>query len=449
MLYLSFAGLLVGLLVFILLCFKKVNTILAAVVSVSIMLLASLPLLRESGLGFYQMLITGAKEQGFSSYMDGVGGFLKNYLLLFMLSALYGKVMEDSGAVRRLTLSLTKLIKKRKNVKFYATCLLPLFYTILGYCGISGFVMVFAVVALGRELFSECNVPWRFYCYGAVGNMTNGIIAGNLQAQNLKATALFGVSASAGAAMSLVFAAVQLAAAALMIYFDVRRSERRGEGFLPDGAAILKAQLKDPIPDEKLPSTFCAALPLLVTVGLILFLKLSAEATLLCAIVLCFVLFHRQMEKPMETLGTGLQAGVAPVVTVAAVAGLATIIPEMPGFTLITNAIDHLPNVYGGVLLIAVITALVANPVPVFSSEGITSILMDKFSSLSAGNAARLSLCSQAIPCPPWNAGAINAVALTKLEFKTAAWYYFKATTFPGLVALAVVLGLVQLGVFV
>ena len=87
--------------------------------------------------------------------MDGVGGFLKNYLLLFMLSALYGKVMEDSGAVRRLTLSLTKLIKKRKNVKFYATCLLPLFYTILGYCGISGFVMVFAVVALGRELFSE------------------------------------------------------------------------------------------------------------------------------------------------------------------------------------------------------------------------------------------------------------------------------------------------------
>ena len=89
-------------------------------------------------------------------------------------------------------------------------------------------------------------------------------------------------------------------------------------------------------------------------------------------------------------------------------------------------------------LLIAVITALVANPVPVFSSEGITSILMDKFSSLSAGNAARLSLCSQAIPCPPWTAGAINAVALTKLEFKTAAWYYFKATTFPGLVALAV-----------
>ena len=58
-----------------------------------------------------------------------------------------------------------------------------------------------------------------------------------------------------------------------------------------------------------------------------------------------------------------------------------------------------------------------------------------------------------ASPCArkrsPARRGAINAVALTKLEFKTAAWYYFKATTFPGLVALAVVLGLVQLGVFV
>lgn len=448
MIYLSLLGIVLGLLGFIFLCFRKTNTILAAAASASVMLLASLPLLRESGMDFFQLLITGAKEQGYASYMDGVSGFLKNYLLLFVLSALYGKVMEDSGTIRRLALAMTGLIRKRKNVKFFAVCVLPVLYIILGFCGISGFIVVFAVVALGRELFSECNIPWRFYCYGALGNMTNGILAGNLQAQNLKATELFGVSASAGVGMSLTFTAVQLTAAAVMIYFDVRKSERNGEGFLPDGSAIMAVQLKEPMEEDHLPPTWKALLPLLVTVGFIIILRTNAETTLLCAIVLCFILFRKQLSQPRQTLGDGLQAGVGPVVTVAAVAGLATIIPEMPGFTLITDAIDHLPDIYGGVLLMAVITALVANPVPAFSSEGITGILTEKFASLSAGNAARLSLCAQVIPCPPWNAGAINAVALTKLEFKVAAWYYFKATTIPGAIALTVVLALVQCGVF-
>lgn len=450
MVFFSLAGLFAGLLLFIFLCFRKVNTLLSAVASASVMLVCSLPILRDSGLGLYQMLITGNPAVKFSSYMDGVGGFLKNYLLLFALSALYGKVMEDSGAVRRLALAMTNAVRRGgKRTKFLAVCVLPAVYVVLGYCGISGFVLMFTVVALGRELFYECDIPWRFYCYGALGNVANGVLAGNLQAQNLKATALFGVSSTAAAGMSIAFTVAQLSAAAVMIYLDVRKAERRGEGFLPNGAEILKVQLKEPIPEERLPELWRALLPLLATIFIILLLGAQAETTLFCSVVLCFLLFRKQLLHPMETLGAGLQAGIGPVVTVAAVAGLATIIPEMPGFSLIANLLDRLPDLYGGVALTAVITALVANPVPIFSSEGITSILAEKFSGLSAESAARLSLCSQVIPCPPWNAGAINAVTLTKLDFKVAAWYYFKATTFSGAAGLAVVLVLIHFGVFV
>jgi len=444
---LSFAGIILGFILFIILCFKRVNTILSAVLTVMVMMLCSMPALKDLGLNLYQMLIPGG--EGFTSYMTGVAGFLKSYLLLFMLSALYGKVMDDSGAIRRIALTLKAAVFKSKHAKFFAVCVLPIFYTVLGYCGISGFVMVFAVVALGRELFTECDVPWRFYCYGAVGNMTNGILAGNLQAQNLKATELFGVPSTAGLGMSLVFCAVQLTVAAVMIYLDVKRSDERGEGFITDGAAIMKEKLADPKSADKLPGLFISVLPIVLTVLIIIIFKLPAETTLAIIIIICFILYRKYLEKPVVTMSTGLNTGVGPVVTVAAVAGLATVIPQMPGFTLITNVLDTLPDIIGGISLIAIITLLVANSVPVFSSQGITNIIVDKFSALSAENAARLALCSQITPCPPWNAGVINAVALTKLDLKKAAWIYFKSSFFPGLVALIVVVLLIKVGVFV
>lgn len=444
---LSFVGILIGLLLFIVLCFKRFNTILSVILSVLIMLLFSMPALRGNGLDIYQMLIPGG--DGFTSYMTGVSGFLKSYLILFMLSALYGKVMDDSGAIRRIALTLKSAVVKSPNAKFLAVCVLPVFYTVLGYCGISGFVMVFAVVALGRELFTECDVPWRFYCYGAVGNLTNGILAGNLQAQNLKATELFGVAPTAGFAMSVVFCFVQLLVAGIMIYCDVKRSDRLGEGFATDGAEMLKEKMDLPKNEENLPGLVSSLIPILLTVLIIIVFKLPAETTLTISIIVCFILYRKYLPNLKTTLSSGLTIGVGPVVTVAAVAGLATIIPQMPGFSLITGVLDKLPDMYGGIALVAIITLFVANAVPVFTSQGVTNILVQKFSALSAGNAARLALCSQITTCPPWNAGVINAVALTKLDLKKAAWIYFKSSFFPGLAGLAVVVILIKIGIFV
>lgn len=446
MVIVSLFGIAAGLLLFIVLCFRRTNTILAAVLSAMIMIALSLPAMGNRLSDMYGLLISG--RDGFISYMSGVGGFIKSYLLLFMFSALYGKVMDDSGAIRRIALALKRVIRRSKHAKFYAVCVLPVFYIVLGYCGISGFVMVFAVVALGRELFSECDVPWRFYCYGALGNITNGVLAGNLQAQNLKAAELFGVSPTAGAAMSLVFCAVQLTVAALIIWFDVRKCEKRGEGFYPDGEAIMRTQIGESRAENELPGLLKSVLPIALTVFVVIALKAEAETTLAGVSILCFLILHRQLVSPKDTLNAGLQAGIMPVVTVAAVTGLATIMPQMPGFAVIATMFDKLSDLTGGVLLISVMTALIANTVPVLSSEGIATIIAQKFAGISAENGARLAICAQLSPCTPWCAGVINAVALTKIDLKTASWYYFGISFFPSLAALAVVMQLIALGVF-
>lgn len=438
----SFLGIILGLTAFITMCFKKYNMLLTAVTSASVMIIFSGTPSEILTSGFYIEQLTG-------TYMGGVAGFLKGYLILFALSALYGKVMEDSGAVRKIALALSSATKASKNnQKFLTVCILPLFYVILGYCGISGFVVVFTVVALGRELFEECDIPWKYYCYGSAGNIANGVLAGNLQAQNIQACQIFGVGLSAAVGMSIVFCTVQLAALAALIWCDIKKSERRGEGFLPSGAEIKKMQLALPRQETDCPSLLLSALPLIVTVFCIAAAGINVLLTLALSILVSFVIFKNRLADWRDTLGKGITAAVGPVISVAAAAGLASVIAAAPGFKIIANGLSALPHMYAGMGLIMAVTLFTANPVPVFSAFGDRIAEYFTQAGLSPEVGARLALCAEITPCPPWNAGVVNAVALTRIDFRSAAWYYFKGSFFSGLAGLTAVIILIAAGLF-
>lgn len=72
----SFVGMILGLLLFVVLAFKGFNLILSAVASSCLMFVFS-------GIG----ILDGLRE----FYLPGLAGFLQSYFLLFFLSALRGK----------------------------------------------------------------------------------------------------------------------------------------------------------------------------------------------------------------------------------------------------------------------------------------------------------------------------------------------------------------------
>ena len=78
----SFIGMILGLLLFVVLAFKGFNLILSAVASSCLMFVFS-------GIS----ILDGLKE----FYLPGLAGFLQSYFLLFFLSALMGKLMSDGG----------------------------------------------------------------------------------------------------------------------------------------------------------------------------------------------------------------------------------------------------------------------------------------------------------------------------------------------------------------
>ena len=146
----SFIGMILGLLLFVVLAFKGFNLILSAVASSCLMFVFS-------GIS----ILDGLKE----FYLPGLAGFLQSYFLLFFLSALMGKLMSDGGNAKKIALSLSGLIKKSKNnQKFFCVLLVPVLYFILCYVGISGFVVVFTVLPIAKTIYEETDTPWRLYC---------------------------------------------------------------------------------------------------------------------------------------------------------------------------------------------------------------------------------------------------------------------------------------------
>ncbi|PAM96736.1 transporter, partial [Flavobacterium sp. IR1] len=85
-----------------------------------------------------------------NTYMEGFVNFAKLWFPVFMLGAIFGKLMEDTGAASSVASMITKVIgKQRAILGVIVAC------AVLTYGGVSLFVVVFAVYPLAIALFRE------------------------------------------------------------------------------------------------------------------------------------------------------------------------------------------------------------------------------------------------------------------------------------------------------
>ena len=89
-------------------------------------------------------------------YMAGLVGFVKSWFPMFLLGAMFGKIMEVTGSAHSLARKLSKLIgAHRAIIAVVISC------GLLVYGGISLFVVVFAIYPIAVSLFREANLPRR------------------------------------------------------------------------------------------------------------------------------------------------------------------------------------------------------------------------------------------------------------------------------------------------
>lgn len=164
-------------------------------------------------------------------YMEGFADFTKEWFPVFMLGAIFGKLMESSGMAQSVAAKIIQLIGVKQ-----ATLGVVIASSVLAYGGISVFVVVFCVYPLALKLFEQADVPKKLMPGSIIaGMMTFAMTAlpGTPQIQNIIPTDYFHTDAAAAPIIGIVAAIVMAGGS---IYYLKRREKtlkKRGEGFVP------------------------------------------------------------------------------------------------------------------------------------------------------------------------------------------------------------------------
>ena len=139
-------------------------------------------------------------------FMDKMVGFVKLFFPVFLLGAVFGKVIELSGFSKAIVAAVIKLIGRER-----AMLAIVLVCGILTYGGVSLFVVVFAVYPFAAEMFKQGGIPKRLIpgtiALGAF-TFTMDSLPGTPQIQNIIPTTFFHTTTWAAPCSSPTFCAI-------------------------------------------------------------------------------------------------------------------------------------------------------------------------------------------------------------------------------------------------
>jgi len=182
--------------------------------------------------------------------------YIKAFFPVFLLGAVFGKLMEDTGLAKGIAHAIMKSLGKER-----AILAVVLAGACLTYGGVSLFVVVFAVYPFASALFKQADIPKRLLpatiALGAF-TATMDCLPGTPQIQNLIPTNFFGTNIYAAPILGLIGGIAIFSLGILWLEHRRKTAFVAGEGYGPH--TLNEPELKE---DIHLPSWQLSVLPLL------------------------------------------------------------------------------------------------------------------------------------------------------------------------------------------
>ncbi|MEJ5897225.1 GntP family permease [Aquabacterium sp. G14] len=163
------------------------------------------------------------------TFMSALGSYVLQYLPLFLLGALFGRLMADSGAASTLARWIVRTLGER-----HAILTVVLACALLTYGGVSLFVVAFAIYPIARNLFEAADIPKRLVpATIALGAFTFTMTAlpGSPAIQNAIPIPYFGTNGFAAPGLGLLAAAVMLGGGMAWLLRRAASARTAGEGY--------------------------------------------------------------------------------------------------------------------------------------------------------------------------------------------------------------------------
>ena len=267
------------------------------------------------------------------TYMTGFVGFTKSWFPVFMLGAIFGHLMDYTGAAKSIAKWLTGVIgPKRAILGVILGC------AVLTYGGISLFVVVFAMYPLALELYREDNIS-RKLIPGAIAlgsfTFTMTAIPGTPQIQNLIPMDYFFTTPTAAPVMGVTAALFMFGLGYAYMVWKEKKLTARGELFTePTNRAKVEED-----PNRVLPNPFLSILPLLTVLLTLNILDWPIIIALLAGIVLAMALNFKEYKGFTKTVSAGALGSMTAIINTSAAVGFGAVVRAVPGFQSLTDLV--------------------------------------------------------------------------------------------------------------
>jgi H+/gluconate symporter-like permease len=385
-------------------------------------------------------------------FMEKMVGFIKNYFPVFMLGAVFGKVIELSGFSKSIVAAVIRVLgRERAVLSIVVVC------AILTYGGVSLFVVVFAVYPFAAEMFRAGDIPKRLIpCTIALGafSFTMDALPGTPQIQNIIPTTFFNTTTWAAPVLGLIGSVFVFVVGILYIEGRRKAAKTRGEGYT---AGIQLVNEPEPFEEKELPNPWIALTPLVVVgVGNFILTQVvpraygathegslgghpivtkigpvaaiwAVEGALLLGILTVFLFAWRPV---LSKFAEGSKAAVAGALlaslNTASEYGFGGVIALLPGFETVAAALRSIPNP----LVNEAVTVTVLAGITGSASGGMSialAAMSDQF--IAAAKAANIPLdvfhrvaamASGGMDTLPHNGAVITLLAVTGLTHRQA-----------------------------
>jgi H+/gluconate symporter-like permease len=162
-------------------------------------------------------------------FMTALGGFLVKFFPVFLLGAIFGRLMADSGAAETIARAIvSKLGSSRAMLAVVLAC------GVLTYGGVSVFVVAFAAFPVAARLFRQANLPKRLIPGAIVlgaGTFTMTALPGSPSIQNAIPMPYFGTDLYAAPVIGVIAGILMLSGGLLWLNYRRRRAIATGEGY--------------------------------------------------------------------------------------------------------------------------------------------------------------------------------------------------------------------------
>ncbi len=410
--------------------------------------------------------------------MGATGGFIASFFPLFLLGAIFGKLIEDSGSAEVLANTIIRLLGDDK-----AILAVVLACAVMTYGGVSLFVVAFAVYPIAAALFAKADLSKRLIpatiALGAF-TFTMSALPGTPAIQNAIPMPFFGTSAFAAPGLGIITAVVMLVLGLLWLQYRSRALALEGYSgtgafqmapAAPVGAPVTSdrdlrelsagqgfdlAEVPIDAAPRNLPSAFVAALPLVLVIvlnfvftGFVIprldtsYLALPEFGStdisqvrglwsVIAALVistLVLVLFNwRRLGGLKASLDSGANASLLPIFNTASLVGFGAVVASLSAFALIQDSVvtlggdNPLISLAVGVSLLSAMTGSASGGMSIaLSTMGDTYLALAEAAGIAPELMHRVTaVAAGVLDVLPHNGAVITLLAICGLTHREA-----------------------------